>query len=294
MRRALFLVVVALAAGCIGGGSDEELQPGTVRIGVVQGEQIVAEGARVAVAEINNAGGIQGVVRIVLVHGSADALLRRGVRFLVLPCRRGVLSALQAAERVGAVAVAPCDDGELPRRLRRTFTAGLSPGAQAAALESYAGGKAARVLPAETARGRRVAAFLDLRTGGSRTVSPDAPEAVTPPPGAPDGTVYATYGFPDPGNEADEFYERYRALYGRRPDSIVSALAADAVDVLASAIDSAESTEPGPVADEIRRGISLGGVLAVIEFNGGTNRALVDAAIVRVDGSRLRYVAKVR
>src|SRR6266545_238188 len=219
------LVVVVLAAGCAGGGEDEELQPGRVRIGTVAGEPPV------------------------------PALAAQGVRLLVLPCRDGVVRAARAANASGALALAPCDDGVLPVSLRRVFTAGLSPAAQAAALESYVDDHAARLLPPETSRGVRVASLLDLRTRGTELVGADAPERVTPPKGAPDGAVYATYGFPDPGNEADEFYERYRSLHGRRPDSIL-------------------------------------GVLGTIEFPGGTNRPRVDAAIVRVQGSRLRLVAR--
>jgi hypothetical protein len=293
MRRALLLLVaVVLASGCTRGGSDEELQQNTVRIGIVFGEPVVAEGARVAAAEINNAGGIGGRARIQLARGSVSTLLERGVRLLVLPCRVGVLPSAQTAERIGAVAVAPCDDGVIPPGLRRVFTAGLSPAGQAGALESYLGHDPARLLPPATPRGRRVASLLELRAGGTRPVGPDAPEQVTPPPDAPDGTVYATYGFPDPGSEADEFYERYRSIFGRRPDSIVAALGADAVDVLAVAIELAASAEPARVAAEIREGISVGGVLGTIEFPGDTNRPEVDAAIVRVEGSRLRLVAR--
>jgi ABC-type branched-subunit amino acid transport system substrate-binding protein len=293
MRRALVLLVVVAAAGCSGGGEDQELEPGsTARIGIVSGEPIVREGAEVAVAEINNAGGIGGAARIRLAYGSVRALTARGVRLLVLPCRARVLRAAQAANARGALAVAPCDDGVIPTTLRRVFTAGLSPSAQAAALESFVHGGAARVLLPETARGRRVEALLDFRSDGAGPVSPDAPEHVTPPEDAPDGTIYATYGFPDPGSEADEFYERYRSLHGRRPDSILAALGADAIDVLSVAIEEAAGTQPARVAAELRKGVSVGGVLGTIEFPGGTNRPRVDAAVVRVEGSRLRLVAR--
>jgi hypothetical protein len=293
MRRALVLLVVAaLAAGCVRGGNDAELLERTVRIGIVSGEPIVAEGARVAAAEINNAGGIGGRARIQLARGSVSTLLQRGVRLLVLPCRAGVLASAETVDEARALALAPCDDGVLPASLQRVFTAGLSPAGQAAALDAYFGDDPVRLLPAETPRGRRVASLLNPRPGGTRPVGPDAPERVTPPEGAPDGTVYATYGFPDPGSEADEFYERYRSIYGRRPDSVIAALGADAVEVLAVAIESAASTAPAPVAAELRDGISVGGVLGTIDFPGDTNRPDVDAAIVRVDGSRLRLVAR--
>lgn len=293
MRRALVLLVVAaLAAGCTRGGNDEELQDLTVRIGIVFGEPIVAEGARVAAAEINNAGGIGGRATIQLARGSVSTLLERGVRLLVLPCRDELLVAARAAAQTGALAVAPCDDGVLPAHRPRVFTVGLSPARQAEALESYLGANPARLLPPATPRGRRVASLLDLPAGGTRPAGADAPERVTPPEGAPDGTVYATYGFPDPGNEADEFYERYRSLYGHRPDSIIAALGADAVELLAVAIELAASAEPARVAAEIREGISVGGVLGTIDFPGDTNRPEVEAAIVRVDGSRLRLVGR--
>ena len=293
MRRALVLpVAVALAAGCARDGSEQELAPVPVRIGIVRGEPIVAEGVRVAVAEINNGGGIHGKAMIVLTQDSVQALLAHRVHLLVLPCRKGVLEAVRAADAARAVAVAPCDDGELPTGLGRVFTAGLSPAAQAAALRSYVGRGAVRLLDAETPRGRLVAGLLDLRGGGERPVAPDAPEGVTPPNGAPDGTVYATYGFPDPGSETDEFAERYRSLYGRRPDSILAALGADALDVLAVAVDSAASAAPARVAAELHAGLTVGGVLGKIDFAGGTNRARVKAAIVRVEGSRLRLVAR--
>jgi substrate-binding family protein len=292
MRPALALLVVVLAAGCAGGGADEELEPGTVRIGIVAGEPIVDEGARVAVAEINNAGGIGGAVEIALVRGSVAELTGRGVHLLVLPCRERLLRAARAADSRGALALAPCDDGVLPTSLRMVFTAGLSPAGQAKALESYVGDDAVRLLAPETLRGRRVASLLQLRTDGTSLVGADAPERVKPADGAPDGTVFATYGFPDPGNETDEFYERYRSIYGRRPDSILAALAADAIDVLSLAIEEAASTQPARVAAEIRKGVTVGGVLGTIEFPGETNRPRVDAAIVRVEGSRLRLVAR--
>jgi hypothetical protein len=293
MRRTLVLVVVVLASGCSGGGEDEELEPGSVaRIGIVTGEPIVDEGARVAVAEINNAGGIGGAATIDVVRGSVSALTARGVRLLVLPCREGVLRAAREANASGALAVAPCDDGVLPVSFRRVFTAGLSPARQAAALESDVGDDGARLLLPTTVRGRRVESLLDLRSDGGGPVSPDAPERVTPPEDAPEGAVYATYGFPDPGSEVDEFYERYLSLHGRRPDSILAALGADAIDVLSLAIEEAASTQPARVAAELRKGISVGGVLGTIEYPGETNRPRVDAAIVRVEGSRLRLVAR--
>jgi hypothetical protein len=146
----------------------------------------------------------------------------------------------------------------------------------------------ARLLPATTRRGRRVAALLRLEPGGPIQVSPDAPERPQEPPEAPEGTLFATFGFPQPGGRTDDFFERFRAVFGRRPESIVAALASDALTLLARGIEEAASVEPGLVAAELREGLDSRGTLGELELPGGTNRAEVEAVIVRLHEGRLR------
>jgi hypothetical protein len=291
MRRAAVVLMVVAAAGC--GGEDEperELEPGgRVVIGVVAGERLVFEGARVEANRINNAGGVGGALTVGLARGPVEQLLAAGIRLLVLPCRRGLVAAARAAAEARALAVAPCDDGVLDPRLRRVFTSGLSTGAQAEALAEHVDGSAQRVLTPTTRRGVRVSRLLELERDGSTVASPDAPERVQAPD-APDGTVYATYGFPEPGNRTDEFYERFKAVYGRRPESIVAALASDALTVLAGGIEHGASVQPGLVAETLRAGLEVRGVLGEIVFEGETNRPTVDAMIVRLEDGRLRVV----
>jgi hypothetical protein len=282
---------VALLAAC--GGTDEperELQPGgTVTIGIVDGERLIAEGARVEANRVNNAGGVGGALTIRLARGTVPDLLARGVRLFVLPCRLDLARAASAVSRAGGFAVAPCDDGVLEGSHRVVFT-GLSPRAQADALSDFVGGQAAHELAPETARGARVEPFLGLKPGGASIVSPDAAERVVAPPGAPEESLFATFGFPEPGSRTDEFYERFRAVYGRRPETILSALAADAVNALAGAIELAASTSPDLVAEEVREGFEVRGVLNELSFPGDTNRAEVEAVIVRLRDGKLRVV----
>ena len=294
LRAALLLsllVVVTLLAAC--GGEDEperEFQPGdTVTIGIVDGERLVAEGARVEANHVNNAGGVGGALTIRLARGTVPDLLARGVRLFVLPCRLDLAGAATAVLRAGAFAVAPCDDGVLAESERVAFT-GLSPRAQAEALSDFVGGEAASELVPETARGKRVEPFLGLESGGASIVSPDAPERVMAPLGAPEESLFATFGFPEPGSRTDEFYERFRVVYGRRPETILSALGADAVNALAGAIELAASTRPDLVAAEVRKGFEVRGVLNELSFPGDTNRAEVDAVIVRLRDGKLRVV----
>ena len=283
------LALVALIAAC--GGGDElerELQPGgSVTIGVVNGERLVREGARVEANRVNNAGGVGGALTIRLARGRVDQLLARGVRLFVLPCRLELAEAAEAVAKGGAFAIAPCDDGVLEGSSRIVFT-GLSPRAQAEALSGFVAGEAGRELPPQTARGTRVEAFLGLESEGSSIVSPDAPERVVAPPGAPEESLFATFGFPEPGSRTDEFYERFRAVYGRRPETILSALAADAVNALAAAIELAASTSPELVAAEVQEGFEVRGVLNELSFPGETNRAEVEAVIVRLRDGKLR------
>ena len=283
---------MALAlAGC--GGKDDperELQQGgTVTIGIVDGERLIAEGARVEANRLNNAGGVGGALTIRLARGTVADLLSRKVRLFVLPCRLGLADAVSVASEARAFAVAPCDDGVLQGTPRVAFT-GLSPRAQADALDDFVGGEAARELAPETARGAHVKPFLSLEIGGASIVSPDAPERVVAPPGAPEETLFATFGFPEPGSRTDEFYERFRAVYGRRPETILSALGADAVNALAGAIELAASTRPNLVAAAVREGFEVRGVLSELSFPGDTNRAEVDAVIVRLRDGKLRIV----
>jgi len=139
------LALVALLAAC--GGNDEperELQPGgSVTIGIVDGERLVAEGARVESNRVNNAGGVGGALTIRLARGSVPELLARGVRLFVLPCRLELEAAVSEVTNAGAYAFAPCDDGVVEGSPRVAFT-GLSPRAQAEALSDFVDGEAGR------------------------------------------------------------------------------------------------------------------------------------------------------
>jgi ABC-type branched-subunit amino acid transport system substrate-binding protein len=296
-RRAALLAAVVLA-GC-GGEEEAEIRPGPITLGVVaargEREPLVLQGVQVAAAAVNAFGGIGGAAPIELVVGTVEQLLERDLHLLVLPCEQApARAAALSAQARGAVAVAPCDDGAIPT-LSRVFPTGLSPAAQAEALAGVVE-EPVGLAPPQTRRGRRVARLLSerVRVGGSQpSAGTDAPEAVRPPADAPEGALYVTYGFPEPGNELDEFYERYKAMFGRRPASIVAALAGDALDVLATAIEEAAIPEPRAVAAQIRdEGIEVGGVLGTIEFSGGSARPTNEWVALRIERGRYRVVER--
>ncbi|HZB23882.1 MAG TPA: hypothetical protein VE444_08555 [Gaiellaceae bacterium] len=296
MRRALWvLAAVAALSGCAGDEELRELQPGSVAtIGVVAApgprEAFVPRGVQVAAAAINAAGGIGGAARVELVVGPANRLRGRGIRLLVLPCDPAAARA-GAAAAPDAVAIAPCDDGAPLGS--GVFTTGLSPARQAELLSEHVDGRAVLAEP-RSARGRRVRSALDavLEGSGNARVSPEAPEGVLPPPD-PEGTIYATYGFPEPGSELDEFYERFKAVFDGRPASIVAALASDAMSALAVAIELAGTTEPSEVRRIlVEEGFRTSAVLGDIEFRPGDPKAEVGGVVLRAEDGRFRILAR--
>lgn len=297
MRRPAAVLAAVLIAGC-GGGDEEEIRPGPVTLGVVAApadQDVVLRGVQVAAASQNAFGGIGGAAPIELVVGPVEALLERNVRLIVLPCDQA--TARQAAETLqarGGTAVAPCDDGAIPT-LPRVFPSALSPSAQADALADLVE-EPVGLAPPLTRRGRLVARLLAerVRVGTSEpTAGTDAPETVLPPPDAPEGALYVTYGFPEAGSELDEFYERYKAMFGHRPPSVVAALSADALDVLATAIEEAATPDPVAVASQIRdEGIEVGGVLGTIEFDGSGTKPRAPWVALRIESGRYRIVSR--
>jgi ABC-type branched-subunit amino acid transport system substrate-binding protein len=109
----------------------------------------------------------------------------------------------------------------------------------------------------------------------------------------PDGTVAARLGFADPGGATDEFYERYKAQFGRRPPGPRAALGYDAIQVLAAAVDEAVTARPSAVAAVLDDGLKVGGALGTIMYPGdGAHVPSVQVSIVRVAPGRPHLVAR--
>ena len=219
------VALLALPA-CGGDEAEPRLQPGAVRIGVLVpamrsggADELLASGAQVAAAELNNGGGIDGVARVELVterppgtHAYAEAtrlLLGRDVSAILVPC--GEIAEVASVARSRAVLLAPC--------ARRSD-----------------------VLPP----------FV-FATG-----LPIDDSAVD--------------GKPTAGGKLDEFYERFKALYGRRPPSSIPALGYDAVKVFAVATQEAGSRRPAAIEQQLREGLEAGGAFGRIRFEQGNRR----------------------
>ena len=218
-------------AGCGGDEPERELAPGVLRVGVVaraENERLIERGMRVAAAELNNGGGIDGVLRVAIVverprgndyDSATRRLLAKRIGVLVLSCGQAQYRAAPIARRLGVLALAPCAD-----------------------------------------RHARAPAAL-------RTSVP-----------ADDSALVAA---PIAGSELDEFYERYKALFGGRPSSSVPALGYDALKVLAAAAERAGTPNRAAVMRTVREGLEVGGAFGAIRYEDGSTQPRVDVTGAR-------------
>jgi len=336
-RRLAVLALVPLLAGCSGGSEprNTEVAAGTVTIGYpadLPRDRELANGATVAVRQINGLGGIDGALKIrLLVRAgrgggtrAARALVDDGARILILPCDvRAQRRVALAARRV--LSFATCDyDPRLVDRMPRVWAVGLPVDIEAAALMDYARNQGYRKLyivrPVDAAGAqldrylRRAARDRKLHLVGTPSAADalvstrDARRTIAllrhhQPVLATDladarailrgkGIVFTTFGFPDPGYATDEFYERYRSYYGVRPSSSRSALGYAAIKLFERAVNRANSARTGAVTRELR-GLKWESPLGHAEYpSDGRRNPKVTVAVVRVVHGELDLVTR--
>jgi ABC-type branched-subunit amino acid transport system substrate-binding protein len=161
--------------------------------------KLIANGAGVAAAQINAAGGVDQGRRIVLVSvpagngATAGAALRRakakGIGVVMLPCDTDAQHAWAvAASRARMLALAPCDADPGAARLHMEWPVGMSGSAEAAGIASYAARQYSNTVFLVDAATpsysqtmgqylRAAAGIYKLRVVGSATLKPDLSNA---------------------------------------------------------------------------------------------------------------------
>jgi ABC-type branched-subunit amino acid transport system substrate-binding protein len=242
------------------------------------------------------------------------------VQALVASCAPGAAHAVgEIATRTQVPAVAPCnDDPRIGVRYPYLWPVGLPANAEAAALADFAvargydsaaivGGHAIARYAREALRDRKI----PMGDSGAVTIAAAPAEAVLATPQRPllgthlldtaafasqpaaEGVVFTTYGFPDPGSAAAEFYAAFERRYGRRPSASAVALGYDAVRVLAAAIEAARSLDAGDIVNQLASGLFVDGALGRISYpGGGEHNPEVAVAVVRVETGRRVLVEK--
>jgi ABC-type branched-subunit amino acid transport system substrate-binding protein len=104
------------------------------------------------------------------------------------------------------------------------------------------------------------------------------------------GVTFATFGYPVPGSELDELYEKYRLAYGARPDGSEVQLGYNALRVIDKAVQQAKTTDPKAMAADLP-GLSIGGAGGVLDYpEDGSRQPRADVAVVQVRDGRLELV----
>jgi branched-chain amino acid transport system substrate-binding protein len=323
-------LAVGLAACGGGGEAKAKLAPGTLSIGAVtvsKRDQSIADAARIAVGEVNDAGGIEGKVRLRLVVGPvAGKLARAGTRVLILPCDAGDEGrALGAVRGLRVLTFATCNDDPAAGAGKPPLTApwGVGPDIADRAAMVAAGlhdrqFQRVAIVPggaAEFLRDAVEAWRIELVAQQAEAIVTDGDWAsVDELRGFPvygldrldsargiraaghgaEGRVFATFGFPVPGSELDELYEKYRLDHGARPDGSQVQLGYDAVRVLVEAVEKARSIDPAALSAALP-GLEVSGAGGILNYEeNGSRVPRADAALVEVRGGRLELIERGR
>ncbi len=258
----------------------------------------------------------------------AARLIDEGARVLVLPCdldsQRAVV---RGAHGTKVILLATCNyDPGLVERTPFLWAVGMGANLEAAALADHAHAKGytrVYVTPPRSVDGGRLARYFDAAAGQrslTLVASPKRADAIVsvlpiratlrlakrsskPVLGTDlldsrrilraEGLAFTTFGYPDPGFATDEFYERYRAHYGVRPDGSSAALAYAAILLFERAVNQAESAAPYLVTHELH-GLEMESPLGHLAYPGdGGRNPQVKVALVQVKDGRLQPLTRV-
>ena len=330
---ALAVAFACLLASC-GGDDEEpgrKLTAGTLTVGAVVAaarDRSIANAARIAVREVNEVGGIEGKLRLRLLVGpDAAGLVRSGARALILPCEAGDEGAAVGAIRgKRVVTFATCNndpDAGAGTDLPLTAPWGVGPDISdraamvAAALHDrqfqrvaiVPGGGADFLRDAIEAWGIQLVPQQAeaIATDGDWTSVDelrgfpvygldrlDTARGIRAAGNGAEGRVFGTFGYPVPGGELDELYEKYRLAYGARPDGSQVQLGYDAVRVLVEAVERGRSPDPASVSAAMP-GLEVAGAGGVLNYpEDGTHSPVADAALVEVREGRLELIERGR
>lgn len=107
---------------------------------------------------------------------------------------------------------------------------------------------------------------------------------------AVEGFVFTTSGFPVEGTPLGDFYDRYEAVTGKRPDCIFYALGYDEIYAVKQAIETAGSAEPGAIMEAFANLKDFKGITGTWSMDPETRRAEKGITIVKVENNTFTYV----
>ncbi len=107
-----------------------------------------------------------------------------------------------------------------------------------------------------------------------------------------EGVVFTTAGFPEPGSTHAAFMERFQAHYGRPSETIMDALGYDLAKVIATAIETAGTTDSVAVRDALSNLATVHGITGDITFRGTNGTPTRPVVMIRVTKGKAEFVSR--
>lgn len=106
---------------------------------------------------------------------------------------------------------------------------------------------------------------------------------------AMEGVIFTTSGIESPGSPIEDFYNRFEAATGKRPDCSMYIIGYDEIYVVKYAIESAGSAEPGAIMEALRTLKGFEGLLGTWDM-GSDRRAEKSIAVVEVKNNEFTLI----
>jgi len=97
-----------------------------------------------------------------------------------------------------------------------------------------------------------------------------------------EGVVFTSSGFAAPGSPMAAYQDKYKAKFGKAPESIMDALGYDLAKVIEAAVTKADSIEPEKIRAALADLTDVQGATAVISYKGGNGTPTRPVNVLRI------------
>jgi branched-chain amino acid transport system substrate-binding protein len=107
-----------------------------------------------------------------------------------------------------------------------------------------------------------------------------------------EGVVFTSSGFAAPGSPMAAYQDKYKAKYGKAPESIMDALGYDLAKIIEAAVTKADSVEPEKIRAALADLTDVQGATAVISYKGGNGTPTRPVNVLRIEGNKRVLVSQ--
>jgi len=97
-----------------------------------------------------------------------------------------------------------------------------------------------------------------------------------------EGVVFTSSGFAAPGSPMAAYQDKYKAKYGKAPESIMDALGYDLAKIIEAAVTKADSVDPQKIRDALADLTDVQGATAVISYKGGNGTPTRPVNVIKI------------